>query len=332
MVETAETPNTGKNDITPFTSLSALVDVHSHLLQQEPAIDERPKYLKDVEEFLHNAQATGAILDTAEERYTAQSILNYWITVLYRSVAQVENAVPVESAALADYNPSLNLKMEDAQCPYPGVRAFREDENKLFFGRQRQINYLLSRLREDRLLAVVGPSGSGKTSIVLAGLLPEMQQADKASNTQRHYFPVISPGQRPLDSLNRMLQGSSDVASAQSNGTQTGGFHRDTFHLLKRIQEITPLPTVIVIDEFDEVFTRSNESDRHDFITNLARVILAADTKHIVILTMRDDNYDSYLRRPERFRKALDPAKLQSLAVWRRNADFRFTPESRHSS
>lgn len=310
MAETAETPNTGKNNATPFTSLSALVDVHSHLLQREPADEERPKYFEEVEEFLHNAQATGAILDTAEERYTAQSILNYWITVLYRNVVEVENAVPVESAALADYNPSLNLKMEDAQCPYPGVRAFREDENKLFFGRQRQINYLLSRLREDRLLAVVGPSGSGKTSIVLAGLLPEMNQADKASNTQRQYFPVISPGKRPLDSLNRLLQGSSDVASAHSNAMQTDGFHRDTFHLLKRIEEATRLPAVIVIDEFDEVFTRSNESDRHDFIANLARVIQAPDAKHIVILTMRDDNYDSYLRRPERFRKALDPAKV----------------------
>ena len=305
MAETNGTLTKDTKAATPFASFSLLMDAHSELLQREPDTSEKSVYLTEVQAFFDRAQVTGAVLENEDERSTAQSILNYWITVLYRA-----NVGKPDDTALAEYDPKLILKMDDAQCPYPGVRAFREDESRLFFGRQRQINYMLGRLREDRLLAVVGPSGSGKTSLVLAGLLPEMKQNDKLNKIERYFFPVITPGSRPLENLKRMFQSSSDTALAESSSKQNTDFQQDSFQLRKRIGQFTTLPAVIVVDQFEEVFTRANDRDRHAFIANLARVIQAPNAKHIVILTMREDNYDSYLRRPERFRKALDPAKV----------------------
>jgi len=49
--------------------------------------------------------------------------------------------------------------------PYPGLRPFEPDEFESFFGRDRQINELLMRLRDHRFVAVVGLSGSGKSSL-----------------------------------------------------------------------------------------------------------------------------------------------------------------------
>ncbi|MEP6911223.1 MAG: hypothetical protein ABI923_00630 [bacterium] len=289
----------------PFASFSLLMDTHSELLQEEPDVQEKSDYLTKVQEFFDRAQATGAVLENEDERHTAQSILNYWITVLYRA-----NVGKPNNTTLAEYDLRLIVKMDDAQCPYPGVRPFREDENRLFFGRQRQINYMLGRIREDRLLAIVGPSGSGKTSLVLAGLLPEIKQNDKLNTFERYYFPVISPGSHPLENLNRMFQPSGDAPAPENSPSQDTDFRHDSFQLVNRIEQFTKLPALVVVDQFDEIFTRSNEKDRHAFIANLARVIQSQHAKHIVILTMRDDNYDSYLRRPERFRKALDPATV----------------------
>jgi len=286
-----------------FASLSLLMEDHSALLQREPDFAPGTSYIAKVQEFFARAQATGAILELEDERRTAQSILNYWITVLYRA-----NVSRPDETTLATYDPTLTLDFDTSRCPYPGVRAFHEEENRLFFGRQRQINYMLSRLQEDRLIAVVGPSGSGKTSLVLAGLLPEMKQQDKLNGVVRFYFPVISASSRPLEDLNRLFR--SPESKLQTEGARKDVDFTDGRQLLNRINEFTELPAVIVIDQFEQVFTRADDGDRRVFLRNLYRVIRTPRAKHIVILIMRDDDFDSFVRRPDVFRRVLEPAKV----------------------
>ena len=58
--------------------------------------------------------------------------------------------------------------------PFPGLRPFEPDEDHLFFGREKEIDELLRRLRSTRFLSVVGTSGSGKSSLVRSGLIPSL--------------------------------------------------------------------------------------------------------------------------------------------------------------
>ena len=58
--------------------------------------------------------------------------------------------------------------------PFPGLRPFEPDEDHLFFGREKEIDELLRRLRASRFLSVVGTSGSGKSSLVRSGLIPSL--------------------------------------------------------------------------------------------------------------------------------------------------------------
>lgn len=53
--------------------------------------------------------------------------------------------------------------------PFPGLRPFEEQDAAWFFGRGKEVNELLKRLRRVRFLAIVGPSGNGKSSLVKAG-------------------------------------------------------------------------------------------------------------------------------------------------------------------
>lgn len=59
--------------------------------------------------------------------------------------------------------------------PYPGLRPFTPEESYLFFGRDDMRNQLLDRLSVSRFLAVVGESGCGKSSLIMAGVLPDLQ-------------------------------------------------------------------------------------------------------------------------------------------------------------
>src|SRR5690606_36355733 len=63
--------------------------------------------------------------------------------------------------------------------PYKGLRAFDATDAADFYGRERLVERLISRIGQpgsrSRFVAVVGPSGSGKSSVVRAGLLPAIR-------------------------------------------------------------------------------------------------------------------------------------------------------------
>src|SRR5688572_23561538 len=68
-----------------YCSFVLMMDAHNELLQRQSKGAEREDYLTAIQDFLKKAQATGAVLQQPDERYTAQSLLNYWTTVLYRA-------------------------------------------------------------------------------------------------------------------------------------------------------------------------------------------------------------------------------------------------------
>ena len=60
--------------------------------------------------------------------------------------------------------------------PFPGLRPFSQGEERLFFGREAQVDAMVDRLAATRFLTVVGTSGSGKSSLVNCGLLPALHR------------------------------------------------------------------------------------------------------------------------------------------------------------
>ena len=72
------------------------------------------------------------------------------------------------------FGPDVPIEPRDDVCPYRGLRAFEPDDAEFFFGRDRDVQRLIEKLKAGRFLAVLGPSGSGKSSLVRAGLLPAL--------------------------------------------------------------------------------------------------------------------------------------------------------------
>ncbi|MCP5053123.1 MAG: hypothetical protein GY940_38505, partial [bacterium] len=89
--------------------------------------------------------------------------------------------------------------------PFPGLRPFGEDEEHLFFGREKSVSELLSRLRTSRFLAVIGTSGSGKSSLVKSGLLPSLYRGFMAGAGSRWLTALFRPGENPVGHLAQAL-------------------------------------------------------------------------------------------------------------------------------
>lgn len=271
-----------------FTSLAALRTAHSSLLRRHREASLDAALLDDIAEFVRRGQATGAILDAEADRAAAQSVLDYWDTTLYR--AGRESVDPTLAAFDETYAPEL----DDALCPYVGLDAFREANHARFFGRQRLLDEWIGRLPSQRLLVVLGPSGSGKSSLVLGGLIPALKAGALPGSQQWRYLPVLVPGSDPLSNLARLTR-PPDISPSDWLRSEAGRLRHEPTRLARLVSESGPTPVVIVVDQFEEMFTLCiDEQARRAFAGNLLGLLRTPGLGHLVILTMRSD-FEQYL-------------------------------------
>ena len=176
-------------------------------------------------------------------------------------------------------------------CPYQGLEVFDEEHAQFFFGRERDVQRLVEKLKTTRFLAVLGASGSGKSSLVRAGLIPALR-AGALPQSEAWTICVFKPGSRPLTSLTaKLLHLSSGRHAMQTTLDQMEKDER-TLHLAVALA-LADKPAgriVWVIDQFEEVFTLcSDEKERASFLGNLIYASSIPDGQSTVLLTMRAD-------------------------------------------
>ena len=124
--DTTSTPPIENVDRLP--SLAALQEVHKELLQAHRQQGDTPEMLDRIETFIRLGQATGAMLDAENDRWTAQGTLDYWSATLFHAGRKAPDAT------LADFDPNLAPELPDELCPYVGLDPFREATQAAFFG------------------------------------------------------------------------------------------------------------------------------------------------------------------------------------------------------
>src|SRR5262249_31909592 len=120
--------------IEPYPSISSFRAAHTELLRRlREQGDGISALYEEVETFLVRGRATGQVLDTERDRWDCRSTLDYWSTLMFRA-----GRTPPD-ATLAEPNPELAPALDDKECPYLGLDAFREENHHLFFGRDRLV-------------------------------------------------------------------------------------------------------------------------------------------------------------------------------------------------
>ena len=184
--------------------------------------------------------------------------------------------------------------------PFPGLRAFRPDEGHLFFGRMESTLKVVSKLKENRFVAVLGASGSGKSSLVLSGVIPALLKENTEEKKSWSYL-VFRPALNPVDHLATELSvlsaGAgfnqlSDVSVAASLHNRTEGVN----DVINRIRKNLRQQVVIVIDQFEEIFRFSPATSRGlpgddatDFIDLIVNAMQKPDHGLYIILTLRSE-------------------------------------------
>ena len=296
------------NSSGPFASMADLKNAHSELLKlyrQDLGIEVHhddaqrlEALLPRITNFLARGRMTGQVIDAENERTASQAYLDYWVSVIYRSGLTRDDKLHHE-ATLEDFNPELAPEIPESRCPYIGLDAFQEQDKAIFCGRKMLVGELLSTIETQPILAVVGPSGSGKSSAVLAGLLPELKAGGLPGSEDWNYYAPIVPSANPLRSLALSLRPKSEPVAWVDE--QVERLKRDPGQLRKLFDQASSSPAVLVVDQFEEVFTLCNDEEvLQAFINNLLNATEGATVHHRVITTMRIE-FQEQMPRLEKF-------------------------------
>lgn len=181
--------------------------------------------------------------------------------------------------------------------PYKGLRSFGSADAPDFHGRHRLVERLLARLEtagaSGRFVALVGPSGSGKSSLVRAGLLPAIRRG--AVPSSRSWFTIeMTPAPDPFERLERSLVGVAvdPPTSLLELLTGDGGLERAACRVLPEAES----QLLIVIDQFEELFTQVDPDVADRFIDMLVSAATDEHGRIRVVVTLRADFYDRPLQ------------------------------------
>ncbi|MEM1256243.1 MAG: hypothetical protein AAGI69_27720 [Cyanobacteria bacterium P01_H01_bin.21] len=276
-----------------FTSLTSLRAAHTDLLRRYREQDNEPELMAEIDHLIRRGCATGAILDNEDDRWAAQGLLDYWSSILYRAGWEPPDTT------LVDFDSSLAPDLSEELCPYLGLEAFRTEKRHLFFGQERLLDKLVKHLDTYPLLIVVGASGSGKSSAVLGGLLPRLMTGALPGSQNWAYYSPLVPGSNPLSALAKRFK-PIQIGMDEWISENVQAFQQNSFHLTELVKQPDGQPVVLVIDQFEEVFTLCrDDSIRDALVQNLLNFIQTQDAKNRLILTMRTDFESQFVRMPE---------------------------------
>ncbi|MEM9508319.1 MAG: caspase family protein, partial [Cyanobacteria bacterium P01_E01_bin.35] len=192
--------------------------------------------------------------------------------------------------------PSLDLGI----CPYMGLQAFDEDSAEYFYGREALVQKLVNQISHQTSLAVVGASGSGKSSAVQAGLMAKLRQGKQIPGSDRWWLGCFRPGSQPIQALAKLLSRSQDRKSqAQSQLQIEGLLYQGVEGFVRWLRTCSESMVVLVIDQFEELFTLAGESERQELIELIIGGVKYAGDRFKLVLTIRADFVASCLENPE---------------------------------
>jgi WD40 repeat protein/DNA-binding SARP family transcriptional activator len=198
--------------------------------------------------------------------------------------------------------------------PYKGMQHFDENDEGLFFGREKLTTQLVNRLQEmanqeavaepgSRILTVVGASGIGKSSLVRGGIIPALQRNGRMAD---HNLPdswrvlLITPTDHPLETL---------AFALKANGFSESELHRlieemkgESDCLAVQLRN-SGYKLLLIVDQLEELFTLCrDDSERTAFIDNLLSATEAGVM--LAMIALRTDFYTHCSRYP-RLRQAI---------------------------
>ena len=184
--------------------------------------------------------------------------------------------------------------------PFPGLRPFLPEESNMFFGRESESGEILRKLLKNRILTVIGASGCGKSSLINCGVVPEMislTEKDKSSLKIISFQPGNDPVGNMTDAFAQAISGNDN----SGNRDKPSVSHQKKDHdwiasTLKKLLIRSDEKVLIIVDQFEEIFTHRPEDaaisvieNTSEFVTLLENAVRQTDVEIYILLVTGSD-------------------------------------------
>ncbi|WP_326674964.1 nSTAND1 domain-containing NTPase [Streptomyces sp. NBC_01237] len=154
-----------------------------------------------------------------------------------------------------------NAASAEGDPPYLGLARFGVEDHDRFFGRDRLVDELVDLFVRREFVVVVGPSGSGKSSLLRAGLLHRIREGEIRDH-RTSAIRILAPGPRPAHTHAGLLN---PTVMSES--------------------------TLIVVDQFEEVFTQCTDPGERTRFVELLCSAAGPGSGMRVVIAVRADFY-----------------------------------------
>ena len=150
---------------------------------------------------------------------------------------------------------------------YPGIQSFTNEDQSLFFGRDREIKELFRLIELNPLIVVFGKSGIGKTSLLQAGVAPVLET--------RFLYPAKIRFNNIDQSISKQIYEQLNEKKLLPGNTPDDLSLWEYCHHFLYVAAGEVHTPVLVLDQFEELFTLYQDQPQvqQDFIAQMAAVI-----------------------------------------------------------
>jgi hypothetical protein len=193
----------------------------------------------------------------------------------------LESTAPQDSSSLPRNGQTDDLLQRLLRHPLPAHPYKRLDyyeaaDALFFYGRRQEIFTLSALIHAHRLTLLYGASGVGKTSLLLAGVLPRLEQADPPYATI--YTRALDD---PILAIRRAVR--------RRLPDMTLPDDVPLIDLLDAAMRVLGHPLVLALDQYEELFIRHSIEARAAFADELGKLCEARDLPVKVVLSLRED-------------------------------------------
>jgi WD40 repeat protein/type II secretory pathway component PulM len=167
------------------------------------------------------------------------------------------------------------------KSPYKFLDSYSKEDRDIFFGRDKEIEELYSRVFASRILIVYGISGTGKSSLINCGLANKFNDSDWLPVTVRRGLNI---NQSLLDCLGRIAL--TDLSSGKKN--TSGDETNDIVKIIRSIYLDHFKPVYLIFDQFEELFIFGNTREKDELISSIEKVI-DSDLQCRLIFSVREE-------------------------------------------
>jgi len=167
------------------------------------------------------------------------------------------------------------------KSPFKFLDSYSREDRNVFFGRDKEIEELHSRVFESNILIVYGTSGTGKSSLINCGLANKFNDSD--------WLPISI--RRGNNINNSLFEGLARAAFSDiEKPTDPDISKNNIVKVIRSIYLDNFKPVYLIFDQFEELFIFGDKNERDDLIASIGKVI-DSDLNCRFIFSIREEYF-----------------------------------------